>query len=60
MKVLLVLGEGVKKESGNSIGGEIGKIVMVPKDVKDLIKWYLFEIHNFGEHVVNSFATDGS
>ena len=60
MKVLLVLGEGVKKESGNSIGGEIGKIVMVPKYVKNLIKGYLFEIHNFGEHVVNSFTADGS
>ena len=60
MKVLIVLCEGVKKECGDFIGGEIGKIVMVSKDLKDLIKGWLFEIHDLGEHVVDSFAADGS
>lgn len=33
---------------------------MVPKDLKDLIKGYLLEIHDLGEHDVDSFAADGS
>ena len=50
----------MKEDGGDFIGGEIGKIVMVSKDLKDLIKGCFFEIYDLGEHVVNCFAANGS